>query len=169
MPALARRRADRSKNLVGFTVGDVDYAVDIFRVREIITPLSIVPIPHAPPAVLGVSDHRGEVVPVLDVRRRFGLPAVMPTRRTKWIVVELGDRLVGLVVDSVTDVFGAGAADARSVPEIGVGDAARGIAAVYSHAGRLVFVLDVERIAAVAEVLDMGAMQRLVQADEGEP
>ncbi len=163
MTSLARRRADRSKNLVGFTIADVHYAVDILRVREILNPLPIVPLPHAPAAVLGVADHRGEVVPILEVRRRFGLPSAPPTRRTKWIVVELGDRSVGLIVDSVTDVFGAGEPDQRSVPEIGVGDAARGIAAIYTHAGHLVFVLDVDRIAAVAEVLDMNALQELME------
>lgn len=162
MTSLARRRADRSKNLVGFTIADVHYAIDILRVREILNPLPIVPLPHAPSAVLGVADHRGEVVPILEVRRRFGLASSPATRRTKWIVVELGDRLVGLVVDSVTDVFGAGEPDQRSVPEIGVGDAARGIAAVYSYDGHLVFVLDVDRIAAVAEVLDMSELQEIV-------
>ncbi|HJL32604.1 MAG TPA: chemotaxis protein CheW, partial [Polyangiaceae bacterium LLY-WYZ-15_(1-7)] len=74
-----RQRSDRSKNLVGFQVGDVRYAVDILRVREIINPLPLVELPHAPPSVLGVADHRGEVVPVLDLRRRFGLPATAPT------------------------------------------------------------------------------------------
>lgn len=166
MANLARRRGNRSKNLVGFTIANVYYAVDIFRVREILNPLSIVPIPHAPPAVLGVADHRGEVVPILDVRTRFGLPTVKATRRTKWIVVELENRIVGLVVDSVTDVFGTSEPDQRGVPEIGVGDAARGIAAVYSYAGHLVFVLDVDRIAAVTEVLDMGAIQMLMESRE---
>jgi purine-binding chemotaxis protein CheW len=161
VPTVTRRRADRTKNLVGFKVGDVHYAVDIFRVREIINPLSSVPLPHAPPAVVGVADHRGEVVPVLDVRMRFGLAASAPTRRTKWIVVELADRLVGLVVDSVTDVFGAGEGEQRSVPSIGVGDAARGISAVYAHEHHLVFVLDVDRIAAVAEILDLGSLREL--------
>lgn len=166
MANLARRRADRSKNLVGFTIADVHYAVDILRVREIINPLPIVPLPHAPAAVLGVADHRGTVVPVLEVRRRFGLPSGSSTRRTKWIIVGLGDRQVGLVVDTVTDVFGAAEPDQRSVPEIGVGDAARGIAAVYSHGGHLVFVLDVDRIAAVAEVLDMRSLQALVDQEK---
>lgn len=157
---LARRRADRRKNLVGFTIAGVNYAVDIARVREIINPLPIVPIPHAPPAVLGVADHRGEVLPVLDVRCRFGLPRAEVTRRAKWIVVDLGARLAGLVVDAVTDVFGAH--EQRSVPEIGVGDAARGIVGVYSHLGMLVFVLDVDRIAAVAEVIDLSAVPGLL-------
>ncbi len=164
MPTLARRRADRGKNLVGFTVNDVDYAVEILKVREIIRPLTIVPIPHAPPAVPGVSDHRGEVVPVLDMRMRFGLPAKEPTRRTKWIIAQHADRLVGLVVDSVTEVFGTGDEDERDVPQIGVGDGARGIQSVYSYGGKLVFVLDVARIAAVTEVLDMQAMQSLMHA-----
>ena len=82
---LVRHRSDRSKNLVGFVVGDVRYAVDILRVREIINPLPIVALPHAPPAVLGVADHRGLVIPIVDLRRRFGLEPNQTTRRTKWI------------------------------------------------------------------------------------
>lgn len=164
MSRLARRRGDRVKNLVGFTVGPVRYAVDIFRVREILNPLAVVPIPHAPPAVIGVADHRGEVVPIVDLRSRFGLPPTEATRRTKWIVVEFGERLVGLVVDGVTEVFGATEPEERSVPEIGVGDKARGIAAVYAYDGQLVFVLDIERIAAVAEAVDLDGVAAALAA-----
>lgn len=153
---LDRRRTDRDKNLVGFYVGDVQYAIEVPRVREILRPMPIVTLPHAPPAVIGVADHRSEVVPVLDVRRRFGLPETAPTRRTKWILVTLATRSVGLVVDAVNDVFGVGEADRRPVPAVGVGDAARGITAVYAHRGSLVFVLDVDRIAAAAELIDVG-------------
>ena len=80
--SLARRRTSRDKNLVGFTIAEVHYALDIDRVREILRPLPLVPLPHAPPAVLGVADYRGEVVPVLDLRRRFGLPPSEATRRS---------------------------------------------------------------------------------------
>lgn len=153
-------RRSRTKNLVGFLVGDVQYAVDIFRVREIINPLPLVPLPHAPESVLGVADHRGEVVPIIDLRRRFGLPAVEPTRRTKWIIVALdpargGGAVAGLVVDAVTDVFGTGPADQRDVPELGKGDAERGISAVFSHGGRLTFVVDVDALAAATRGLDL--------------
>jgi purine-binding chemotaxis protein CheW len=164
---LARHRTDRSKNLVGFVVGDVRYAIDILRVREIINPLPVVALPHAPPAVVGVADHRGHVVPVLDLRRRFGLPAAEATRRTKWIVVQLEQRAVGLVVDGVTDVFGAGAPDQRDVPKLGMGDAARGIHAVYKYDNSLVFVLDIDRVAAPAEAIDMqSAVRRLGGGEE---
>lgn len=159
---LTRYRSDRTKNLVGFVVGDVRYAVDILRVREIINPLPIVPLPHAPRAIVGVADHRGLVVPVLDLRKRFGLPEGAVTRRTKWVIVRLESRAVGLVVDAVTDVFGGTEPDQRDVPRLGVGDAARGITAVYEHEDELVFVLDIDRIAAAAEAIDMdGAVRRL--------
>jgi purine-binding chemotaxis protein CheW len=152
---LDRRRGDREKNLVGFAVADVHYAVEVIRVREIIRPLPVVSLPHAPPAIVGVADHRSEVVPVLDVRRRFGLPEAPVTRRTKWILVTLATRTVGLVVDAVSEVFGVGEGDRRPVPTVGSGDAARGIQSVYAHRGALVFVLDIDRIGAAAELLDM--------------
>lgn len=153
---VARRRvADREKNLVGFVLDEVRYAVEIRRVREIVRPLPLVPLPHAPPAILGVADHRGEVVPVLDVRRRLGLAAAPPTRRTKWILISLASRGVALVVDAVSDVFAASEPDRREVPSLGVGDTARGIQAVFGHRGSLVFVLDVDRIAAAAELVEL--------------
>jgi purine-binding chemotaxis protein CheW len=153
---LVRRRVtDREKNLVGFTLEDVRYAVEIRRVREIVRPLPLIPLPHAPPAILGVADHRGEVIPVLDVRRRLGLPPAPDASRRKWLLVSLASRGVALVVDTVTDVYAASEQERREVPSTGIGDAARGIAAVYGHHGSLVFVLDVDRIAAAAELMEL--------------
>ncbi len=162
----ARHRTDRTKNLVGFVVGDVRYAVDILRVREILNPLPTVTLPHAPPAVVGVADHRGQVVPVIDLRRRFGLGAKDATRRTKWVVVQVERGSAALVVDAVTDVFGAAEPDHRGIPELGVGDAARGILAVYKYEDALVFVLDVDRVAAPAEALDMQSLARRLGGGE---
>lgn len=153
---VARRRvADREKNLVGFLLEEVRYAVEIRRVREIVRPLPLVAFPQAPPTVLGVADHRGEVIPVLDVRRRLGLTPTVVTRRTKWILVSVASRGVALVVDSVSDVFAASDQERREVPTTGAGDAARGISAVFGYRGSLVFVLDVDRVAADTEHLDL--------------
>jgi purine-binding chemotaxis protein CheW len=152
---LDRRRGDREKNLVGFTVGDVHYAIDVGRVREIIRPLSVVPLPHAPAAIIGVADHRSEVVPIVDLRRRFGMPESHRTRRTKWILVTMSARTVGFVVDGVSEVFGVAEVDRRPVPSVGAGDGARGFQSVYAYRGALVFVLDVDRIGAVAELIDV--------------
>jgi purine-binding chemotaxis protein CheW len=152
----SRYRTDQAKNLVGFLVGDVSYAVPIERVREIVNPLPMVALPHAPPEVVGVADHRGEVLPVVDLRVRFGLPDVQHTRKTKWIVVRLleAGRSAALVVDAVTDVFGAGERDERMVPELGTGQENRGIQTVYAHDKQLVFVIEPDAVAHSASKLD---------------
>ncbi len=148
-----RQRHDPSKSLVGFVVGDVQYAVPIARVREISNPLPLVPLPRAPLAVIGVADYRGEVVPVLDVRVRFGLPSLPATRRTKWIMLDVGDRILALVVDAVSEVFGTGGAELKPPPPLGGGEDARGIKGVTNLGQGMVFVLDASRFAALTEPL----------------
>ena len=69
--------------LCTFRVGGEDYAIDIMRLREIITPLPVTPVPRAPSFVEGVIRLRGDVIPILDVRRRLGLPVTPPTRKTR--------------------------------------------------------------------------------------
>jgi len=144
---------DPQKSLVGFLVGEVHYALDIARVREIVNPLDLTPLPHTPAEVIGVADHRGEVVPVIDLRARFGLPRVVPRRSTKWILVGAGRTTVGLVVDGVTEVFGTGGDELRPTPEVGGNRDVRGIAGVATHGGRLTFVLDCERFVELADAL----------------
>jgi purine-binding chemotaxis protein CheW len=166
---MPRQRHDPSKNFVGFTVGDVAYAVRIELVREIVNPLEVVELPRAPKAVRGVADYRGVVVPVVDLRERFDLPSVPQTRRNKWIVVDVsqrgpppsepagppsagsGGRFCALVVDAVTEVFGTGGAEVRPAPPLGGGDDVRSIAGVTNQGDRLVFVLDVRSFGALAE------------------
>jgi purine-binding chemotaxis protein CheW len=159
-----RYRTDQAKNLVSFLVGDVRYAVDIHLVREIVNPLPFVSLPHAPQEVCGVADHRGEVLPIVDLRVRFDLPPTQSTRRTKWIIVRLPGRAqsVALVVDAVTDVFGASVNDQRTVPELSQGRDRRGIANVYSHDGKLVFVVDPHVVAAAAREIDTSSMPPLL-------
>lgn len=136
-------RADPQKSLVGFIVGDVSYAVPIDHVREIVNPLPITELPHAPPTIAGVADHRGEIVPVVQLRVRFGLPPLSDPRRGKWILIDVTGRGLALCVDRVTEVFGTAGAHLKPAPALGGGDDLRGIAGVVSRAGRLTFILDV--------------------------
>lgn len=151
-----RYRPDQAKNLVSFMVGGIRYAVDIQLVREIVNPLPSVCLPHAPAEVVGVSDHRGEVLPIVDLRIRFGNPRPETTRRTKWIIAQPSTHPypVALVVDEVADVFGAGESDQRSVPELGRGEELRGISTVYSQHGQLVFVVDTTVVTSAIHQLD---------------
>ncbi len=154
MPEIPQRhRIDTNKNLVGFIVGDVHYAIDISRVREIVNPLPVTPLPHTPMEVTGVSDHRGDVVPVIDLRARFGLPPKEDERGTKWILINLAEHVVGLVVDAVTDVFGARNDEIRPTPDVGGNRDLRGISGVARHEGKLTFVLDTMRFLEIIEVL----------------
>ncbi len=148
-----RHRTEAQKNLVGFVVGPVSYAVDIGRVREIVNPLEVTPLPHMPAEVAGVADHRGEVIPVIDLRVRFGLDRAESGRNTKWILLHAGgERSVGIIVDSVTEVFGA-SEGIRPTPEVGGNRDVRGIAGVVTHNGRLTFVLETGRFIEIFEAL----------------
>ncbi len=150
----ARDRSTGDKRLVGFVVGDVHYALEIERVREIVNPTSTSALPQMPPSVVGVTDHRGEVVPIVDARRHFGLEPLAPSRATKWILLEAQGQLLGLIVDRVTEVFGS-SAPAREPPPAMGSPSARGVAWVASHGDDLVFVLDADRLSAlVASVVD---------------
>ena len=146
-----RSRPDPERSLVGFHVGDGYYAVDVPSVREIVTPAAPVSVPHASPIVTGVTDHRGRVVPIIDLRRRFGLPAVTNTRRSKWVIVEARAQWFGLAVDDVTEVFRVTSAHERQAPRLGPDDVARGFAHVYVFEKRMVLVLDLETLARAVE------------------
>lgn len=161
--AASKGRPDPRKSLVGFVVGDVVYAVPIAEVQEIVAPLPLTELPHSPEAVAGVADHRGQVIPIIDLRARFRLPKLPDRRRAKWILVRVDDRTFGLAVDRVTDVFGTGGVEVRPPPSLGGGEDTRGIVGVTSYEGGLVFVLDVSRLYALvsafteADLVAMGA------------
>ena len=112
-------RADEIRvQLCTFRIGGEDYAIDIMRVREIIHPLPVTPVPRAPAFVEGVIRLRGEVIPVLDVRRRLGVPQVPLTRKSRFLVVNVAGRRIGLVVDEVCEVLRLPRAEIRPAPPL---------------------------------------------------
>lgn len=173
-----RGTAGQRKNLVGFEVNGVCYAIDILQVREIIRPLGTLRIPSSGATggrgLAGVADHRGHVVPVIDLRVRFAslTGAGLTDRRSarpreaRWLIVAVHSHLVGFVVDRVTEVFGSSQPASRDVTHLSRADDARLIQAAYRHRDALVFVLDVERLASEAEV-DVSALLRAEGSDAG--
>ena len=147
-----RHKHDPSKTLVGFVVGDVTYAVRIDGVREITNPLNVIALPRSLPHIVGVSDYRGEIVPVVDLRVRFGLPPARTDLRAKWIIVSVGAHFAALVVDTVTEVFGTAGAGLKPAPALGSGDEIRGIMGATTHDGTLVFVLDTASFRDITEL-----------------
>jgi purine-binding chemotaxis protein CheW len=138
-----RFRREQFRSLVGFVVGDVAYAVPTACVREITTPHPVTELPHLPRGVIGVFEHRGQVVPVIDLRTCFDVSLQATEKRSQWIIVEVDHHRIGLCVNRVTGVFELGFGGLKPVPELGKGVDPRNLVGVASHQDRLTFVLDI--------------------------
>ena len=149
-----RHRPDPQRSLLGFVVGDIEYAVPISNVRQIMNPVVLAELPHSPPAVIGVADFRGEVVPIIDMRVRLGLRPTHAHRQTKWILLGVNEQTVGLAVDRVTEVFGTGGDQLRPVPQLGGGEGTRGIQGAVNREGHLVFVLEISVFEALTVAME---------------
>jgi purine-binding chemotaxis protein CheW len=107
-----------------FSLAGEEYGIGILKVREIIGIMSITPVPQTPPFAKGVINLRGKVIPVIDLRSRFGLEATADTERTCVIVVEIhgeaGPMPMGIVVDAVSEVLNIRGADIENTPSFGV-------------------------------------------------
>jgi purine-binding chemotaxis protein CheW len=133
-----------------FELGNETYGVDILRVREIRGWGQVTKIPHAPMHVLGVLNLRGSIVPVIDLRMRFELERAEYTKITViivlWVSSSGGRREVGVVVDGVTDVVTVDSADVKQAPELGTKFATEYIRGLVPVAGRMVVLLDIDRL-----------------------
>jgi len=135
------------------TLGGESYGIPVLQVREIIRLCPVTPVAGMPPHVRGVVNLRGRIIPLVDLRVRFGLPAADADDRTCIVVAQLaapgGDpRLLGLVVDGVEEVAAYGAAEIEPTPDFGGAVDVRFITGM-AKSGRLVRTLvDLERIAA---------------------
>src|SRR5208283_2795939 len=102
---------NKSKNgsellqLVSFKIGKEEFAIDILKVQEINRMLDVTRVPNAPEFVEGVINLRGKVIPIIDLRRRFGMLPKEKDKNTRIIVVELNGKIVGFVVDAVIEVL----------------------------------------------------------------
>ena len=103
-----------------FRLCDQDFGIDILRVQEIKNYSLITPIPNTPSYVKGAMNLRGSVVPIVDLRIKFGMPENEYDQYTVIIIVNVAERVLGLVVDSVTDVINVGLDDFEPTPELGL-------------------------------------------------
>ncbi|SES24813.1 purine-binding chemotaxis protein CheW [Tranquillimonas rosea] len=118
MSASADPAASDNRELVTFRVGEQDYCVDIMAIREIRgwTPATV--LPHSPGYVLGVINLRGSVVPIVDLAARLGLPPAVPTPRHVIVIAVVGEQMVGLLVDAVSDILSVNDASIQDTPDV---------------------------------------------------
>ena len=127
-------------------LADEEYGVDILAVREIRGWTPVTRIPQAPSYVLGVLNLRGAIVPVLDLRLRFGLKREEYTATTVTVIVTVAGRNFGVVVDAVSDVVDVDAAAIRPVPDMGTAVDTEYLKGLTSIGERMVLLLDVDRL-----------------------
>ena len=158
-PTLTDRLAGK---YMGFQIGKETFGVEILKVQEIMGVLEVTAVPRTPPFVRGVINLRGRVIPVVDLRRKFDLPAVPDTELTCIVVVQVvmtkGPVTVGLIVDQVTEVMNIGAGNVEPTPALGQGEAAEFLLGIGKFNQIVVLLLNVDRILSDEQWNLVGAM-----------
>jgi purine-binding chemotaxis protein CheW len=176
--ALDRERIMRREELVqlcGFRVGSEEYALDIMRIKEIINPLPITRVPKAAPFVEGVVELRGTILPIVDMRKRFDVPphtaeqAQDPAvkRARKYLIVPIEGRIVGLIVDKVSDVLRVSRDTIRPAPALTQNDAARYFVGVCHYRERILMVLDLDAILSSTEKITLAGLSGVASRETG--
>ena len=137
---------EKDLQVVGFRIGNETYGVRIGAVREIVRVPEITAVPSAPDLIEGVINLRGKIIPVMDLRKRFGQVDIAPDKKNRILVVELDNKLIGLIVNAASEVLkippseieppGAVFADGESSYVTGVG----------KLNGRLIILLDISKL-----------------------
>jgi purine-binding chemotaxis protein CheW len=135
-----------------FSLGNEEYGLPVMKVREIIKVMDITQVPQVAAHVLGVINLRGKVIPVIDLRRKFGFPAQAYTERTCIIVAEVvlgGPKvMMGVVVDSVSEVLNVAGAEIDETPQFGSQDATDYLLGLAKVKGTVKILLDLDRVLA---------------------
>lgn len=139
-------RATGTTQLVGFRLGNEEYGVEITKVREIMLPGQITNIPETPGYIKGLINIRGTVIPVIDLRARFGLTAEESTDATRTIVLNVRDKMIGVVVDAVTEVLRISHDQIAPPPPTVAGLQHEYLTGLVKLEDRLLILLDIDKI-----------------------
>jgi purine-binding chemotaxis protein CheW len=141
--------------LVSFTLGGEEFGVDILRVQEINRMVTVTTVPNSPSFVDGVINLRGKVIPIIDLRTRFGMSRKEHDKNTRIVVIELKNNIVGFVVDAVSEVLRIPRSVCEPPPAVVSGIHADYITAVGKLEDRLLILLDLEKVFSVEEHLSL--------------
>jgi len=144
--------ADNAKEMLVFLLGSEEYGVDILKVQEIRGLEKVTPIPKAPDFLKGMVNLRGDIVPVIDLRTKFGLADVRDAATTVMIVLRIAGRFVGAVVDGVSDVVRLAPNEIKQAPRLGTVVDSAYLAGVATQGGRMILALDIEHLLSSGEL-----------------
>jgi purine-binding chemotaxis protein CheW len=159
--ASTRPGGDSQLQLVTFEVASEEFAVDILAVQEINRMMELTRVPQSPPDVQGVMNLRGTIIPVMYLRRRFGLPAAPASEHSRIVVVEAHGRVIGFIVDRVHEVLRISSEIVEPAPEMVCSIDSAFIAGVGKLDDRLLILLDLSKLFSPGVV---GAAEAAAQA-----
>lgn len=155
-PPAAGKTDSRAGKYLTFGLGKEEFAIQVMRVREIMGVLEITAVPQTPAYVKGVINLRGKVIPVIDLRLRFAMPAQEYTQRTCIVVVHIEQEntqlLTGVVVDEVSEVVTLQAGDIEDTPDFGHGVATPYLLGMAKLKGKVKILLDINKVMSEQEV-----------------
>ncbi len=153
----ATAAGNREGKYLTFSMAGEEYGISILKIKEIIGMMSITSVPRTPAFVRGVINLRGKVIPVIDLRLRFGMPSVEYTERTCIIVVEIegltGTVVIGIVVDSVSEVLNIKGDDIEDTPTFGTRLNTDYILGMAKMQGGVKILLDIDRVLTAEELV----------------
>lgn len=145
-PSAAQAAVDHQLQLVTFMMGEEEYAVDILSVKEINRMMRLTAVPQSPPDVEGVINLRGRIIPVLDLRTRFGMPKAERNDHNRIVVVEVHGQVIGFIVDRVHEVLRISSGIVEPAPEMVTSTQSDFVAGVGKLEDRLLILLDLARV-----------------------
>lgn len=155
----AKHMVDREGKYLTFTLAEEEYGIGILKIKEIIGMMSITTVPQTPEYVKGVINLRGKVIPVIDLRLRFGIVSIDYTERTCIVVVEIegttGTVQIGIVVDSVSEVLNIKRDDIEDTPTFGTKLDTEYILGMAKMEGGVKILLDIDKVLSVEEIADL--------------
>ena len=137
---------EKDHQVVGFRIGNETYGVRIGSVREIVRVPEITIVPNAPESIEGVINLRGRIIPVMDLRKRFGNVSVQPDKKNRILVVELESRLLGLIVSSASEVLKIPPSEIEPPGTVFAEGESSYVTGVGKLKGRLIILLDIARL-----------------------
>lgn len=153
-----KKQDDQLLQLVTFSIGEEEFGVNILKVQEIIRTMEITKVPRAPDFVEGVINLRGKVIPIIDLRRRFGLAPRGHDKNTRIIVIEINNIIVGFVVDAVSEVLRIPASTVEPPPPVVAGVESDYVSGVGKLQDRLLIMLDLDKLLSSEDMEALSSM-----------
>jgi purine-binding chemotaxis protein CheW len=137
---------EKDVQVVGFRIGNETYGVRIAAVREIVRVPEITSVPNAPELIEGVINLRGKIIPVMDLRKRFGLTEIVTDKKNRILVVDLENKLLGLIVNSASEVLKISPSDIEAPGTVFAEGESSYVTGVGKLKGRLIILLDINKL-----------------------